>query len=309
MRQVVSTRRPRPWRADAGLATALILNLWTVALVAAEPTLEQRIVFGPDSAPRWRAIESTVEASTAQTRTGAATLHWHVPVDYSAGEANYPIGWPRLNYALRDAATRDWSAWDYFEFWAYVATTRPTLPREPAGVAVQTPDKHSAYSRVLAELKQGEWVHVRIPVIELPRPHDVRAVQFHISESDYADGDALDFYLDGLALTRYAQPTLLAFAPETAVAFTDARTLAVTFQLAGIPAGQAVEMTCELRNRAGRAAEVTARASRGPQRIVLKLGDAGLPSGDYEVAARVPGGVEATARVRLVESPWQATAR
>ena len=187
-----------------------------VATAEREPPLEKRIVFSPESAVTWSVAESTVESSTVRTRTGSPVLHWHITVDHFAGEPQYPIGWPRANCALRDAAARDWSGWDYFQFWVYTDTTRAALPREPLGLTLHTPDKQDAYQRPLTEVKQGEWVQVRIPLAQVPRHHDVRLLQVHISESQYRHQDQLDFFFDELALARYAQPTLLDLAPEGA---------------------------------------------------------------------------------------------
>jgi len=284
---------------------ALVLNVWIDASAAGEPALEHRIIFGPESAPQWSAAESTLTTSTTLTRTGSPVLHWHVAVDHFAGEAAYPIGWPRAHCTLRDAAVRDWSEWDYFQFWIYTGTTRDALPREPVGLALYVPDKDAAYRRPLTELKKGEWVLIRIPLSEVPRRHDVRMMQVHISESNYRHQDQLDFYFDEIVLARYARPTLLEFASESAVMFADARSLAVTFQLAGVTADQRVEVVCEMRQGGNAVARAAVQAGRGPQRVVLDRSGASLPAGDYEVLARVQGGATAETRIRLIESPWK----
>ena len=271
----------------------------------AEPPLEKRIVFGPESAPQWSAAESTVETAAEPTRTGSPVLHWHITVDHFAGEVKYPIGWPRANCALRDAAARDWSDWDYFQFWVFTGTTRAALPRDPVGLALYTPDKQDAYTRPLSELKKDEWVQVRIPLAQIPRREDVRLMQIHISESNYRHQDQLDFYLDEVALLRYAQPTLLDLAPENAVMFADAQQLAVKFQLAGVKAEDRVEVVCELRRDGNVVARTAAACGRGPQRMTIDLSRVQPAPGDYDVVARAPGGAEAAARVRLVESPWK----
>lgn len=270
-----------------------------------EPPLEKRIVFGPESSSAWSVAESTVERSTVHTRNGSPVLHWHITVDHFAGEPQYPIGWPRANCALRDAAARDWSEWDYFQFWVYTDTTRAALPQEPVGLTLYTPEKQDAYHRPLTELKKGEWVQVRIPLAQVPRHHDVRLMQVHISESQYRHQDQLDFYFDELALVRYAQPTLLDFAPEGQALFADEQQLPVRFQLTGVKSNERVEVTCELRTGATVVARTTVAAARGPQRVVIDLSSAKPQAGEYQVVARASGGAEASARVRLVASPWQ----
>ncbi len=286
-------------------ATLLLAALLGSHAAAAEPPLEKRIVFGPESAPQWSAPESAVETAASPSRTGSPVLHWHITVDHFAGEAKYPIGWPRANCALRDAAARDWSDWDYFQFWVFTGTSRTALPRDPVGLALHTPDKQDAYARPLSELKKGEWVQVRIPLSQVPRRGDVRLMQVHISESNYRHQDQLDFYFDEIALLRYAQPTLLDLAAENAVLFTDAQQLAVRFQLAGVKAEDRVEVVCELRCGGKSAAHTAATCGRGPQRVTIDLSRVQLAPGDYEVVARAAGGAETAARLRLVESPWK----
>ena len=170
---------------------------------------------------------------------------------------------------------------------------------------LNTPDKADAYSRSLDELKKDEWAEIRIPLSEIPRHGDVRSIQFHISESKYRHQDRLDFYFDDAALLRYAQPTLLDFAAECAVVFADVKQLPVRFNLTGVKPDEKAEVVCELRRDGKAAAQTTLSATRGPQRALLHLDAATLAPGDYELVARVQGGSQATARVRLVESPWK----
>lgn len=283
----------------------LVLAALSKTCEAAEAPLEKRIVFGSESAPQWSAAESTVETSAEPTRTGAAVLHWHIAVDHFSGEAKYPIGWPRANCALRDVAARDWLDWDYFQFWVFADTSRTALPRDPVGLALHTPDKQDAYTRPLSELKKGAWVQVRIPLSQIPRRNDVRLMQIHISESNYRHQDQLEFYLDEIALLRYAQPTLLDLASESEVMFADAEQLAVKFQLAGVKAEDRVEVACELRSNGKTVASAAATVGRGPQRVTIDLSRAEAAPGDYDLVARATGGRKAAARVRLVESPWK----
>jgi len=288
------------------LAVGLVLSAWPgLRAAAAEPPMEKRILLGPEASPPWSVAESTVETSSVRTRTGKPVLHWHITVDHFAGELKYPIGWPRANCALRDAAARDWSQWDYFQFWVYTDTTRTALPREPVGLTLYTPDKQNGYLRPLTELAKGQWVQVRIPVSQVPRHQDVRLMQFHISESQYRHEDQLDLYFDEIALARYAQPTLLEFAPEGDVTFADAKQLPLRFKLAGVKPGERVQVVCELRKGGTAVAQTAVEAVRGPQRVTVDLSRVKPEAGEYEVVARAAGGAEAAARVRLVESPWK----
>lgn len=267
--------------------------------------MERRLLFDPAAVREWSVAESTLETSSAHTRTPKPVLHWHITVDHYAGEPNYPIGWPRVACALREAAARDWSAWDFLDMWVYTETSRPALPREPVGLTLQAPDKQAAFTRPLVELKPGQWVRIRIPLTLLPRANDVRLFQLHISESNYRHQDRLDFYLDEIALVRYAQPTLLDFTSEQSVVFAGTRQLPVRFNLAGATSGHLLEVACELRQGSRRFAQATVRAARGPQRALFDLSPSPLQPGDYELVARAVGAAEsASARLRVVASPW-----
>jgi len=268
--------------------------------------MEKRIVFGPETAGQWSAAESSLEASTRYTRTGQPVLHWHITVDHFAGEPKYPIGWPRISRTLREAASRDWSAWDYLQLWVYTDASRDALPREPVGLALHTPDKEGAYHRPLQELKKGVWTQIRIPLTAVPRHQDVRLMQFHISESNYRHQDQLDFYFDNIVLLRYAQPTVLEFAAENAVMFADAKRVPVRFNLAGVKPGERVDVSCELKAGGEVVARSNVKAMRGLQRVAFELGAPTMKPGRYQIEARAAGGTEtATAVVRFVESPWK----
>ena len=275
---------------------------------AAEPAvpLERLPLFTPAELKSWSTAESTVAVSTAHTRDATASLQWHVTVDYQTGEPKYPIGWPRVNRSLPVGAIRDWSAWDYLQCWVYVATNRDQLPALPAGLGLHTPDRANAFQRPLPELRAREWVQIRVPITQIPRAHDVRQIQFHIAESNYRDGDSLDFHISDLALVRHASPTLLDFAPDSAVLFSDARRLPLSLQLAGVPAGATTEVILELHAGTHPVLRTTARAARGGQSFALELPRGPLAAGDYEVRATLTGTASPrSARIRVVDSPWR----
>jgi len=268
--------------------------------------METRIVFDSESAIGWSTAESTLESSIRRTRHGAPALHWHVTVDHFTGEPNYPIGWPRITTTLREPSSRDWSGWDYLQFWVYTETTRETLPHEPMGLTLYTPDKEGAFNRSLDELKAGAWVQVRIPLSDVPRHHDVRLVQFHIAESKYRHRDELDFYFDQIALLRYTQPTLLEFAPENEVLVADAKSVALRFNLAGLKPAVTVDVSCVLKLGERVVAQTKVKAARGPQRVAFDLAGAAIEPATYQIEARAAGGTETSrATVRFVESPWK----
>lgn len=253
----------------------------------------------------WSTAESTVQPTPARTKIGDTSWLWHVQVDHLAGEPKYPIGWPRLAHSIPAGPRRDWSDWEFLHLWIYVDTPRDALPREPAGLGLHTPDRAGAFNRPLTELRKGEWVELKLPLTQIPRHHDVRQIQFHIAESNYRHGDIVDFYINDLALLRYATPTLLGVAAESAVMFADARQIPIMLQLAGVKPAQHAVVECELRRVGKVFARTGAHAPRGNFRVVLAPGSAALAPGDYEIKARIAGAPAITAKLRLVESPWK----
>jgi len=143
-----------------------------------------------------------------RARGGKYSLLFANVVDHTKGEKNYPIGWPRTNKSLVKAKLTDWSAYDFFECWIYVDTSRPSLPAVPMGLGFSHPGHRRRSSLQLRELKKDQWVHVVMPTGKLDDPKHVESLQFNISESDYKHGDRVDFYISGLELTRFAEPAV-----------------------------------------------------------------------------------------------------
>jgi len=284
---------------------AMLICLPSAAFAQTDDALEKQPLFPPDSAKQWSAAECTVDSSDAHVKSGRTALHWHVTVDHFAGEPNYPIGWPRINRGMPAGPSRGWSAWDFLHLWVYTETSRATLPKDPAGLILHAPDRESQYHRALTQLKKDAWCEITIPLTEIPRHHDVRLIQFYLSESNYRHQDTLDLFIDDLSLLRYAKPALLEFAAERAVLYADAKSIPVRFQLRGVKADETQELSIELRGGGGVAAQTAVKAGRGEHRILLTL-ERTLPPGAYDLAARVAGGKEVAApQVRLVESPWK----
>lgn len=288
--------------AFAGLATLLGA---AAPLGSPEGPMEKRALVSADEAKTWSPAECTAVPSTARVKVGLSSWRWHVDIDYFSGEAKYPIGWPRIGHAIPAGELRDWSDWDFLHLWVYVETSRDALPKDPAGLGLHTPDRASAYGRPLAELRKDQWVELNIPIGEIPRHAEVRNIQFHLTEANYRHGDRVDFYLNDLALARYAEPTLLDLAPENTVLFSDATRLAVRFQLLGLKAGERARVACELSREGKTAARASAEGTRGKQRVLLELGRPPLAPGNYELRATIAGRAQSTtASVRVVESPW-----
>jgi hypothetical protein len=271
-----------------------------------EGAMEKLVLDGGEDVSPWGVAEATVTADPAHVKQGKAAMHLAIPVDHHAGQPDYPIGWPRTYRDFKEPWQQDWSSFEFFSFAIYSATSRDALPGEPLGLILYTPDKTRAYNRQLTELRKDEWVHFVIPLSEIPRHEKVMRIQFYISESQYRHGDTLEFYVDDIALTRYAEPTIGAFAVGQKAIWADARWLPVMFRMLGLRGEQTATVEFEAREGRRVVATATQTVGRGEQGVWIDLGAKPLPPGSCGVAARLRGRQEwVTAPVRVVASPWQ----
>lgn len=285
---------------------ALCVLCAAASLRADEQHLEKRILFDSTSAKTWTAEEATMESSAELTKTSGPSLRWRVTVDYHAGEAKYPIGWPRVGHALK-ADEGDWSGWDYFQMWIHTRTSRKELPRVPAVLNIlQGEGKSMPCMRILSELKKDEWIRIQIPLSKLTLPAEVTRIQLNIAEDQYHHQDTLDFHIGEMALLRHTAPALVDFTAANAVLFDDAKQASASFQLLGIQPGERRRVTLQWRREGQIEASGAVDAVRGAQQAALDISRASLKPGGYELTGAVEGGSEqATARMRVVASPWR----
>lgn len=263
--------------------------------------MEKLVLADGENEARWNSAEATMELDATHARSGKA-MRFHVDVNHLTGEPAYPIGWPRT-YTSVPAERQDWSKWDFLDFWVYCDSSRDELPKTPLGLIVRSPDRQKSFHATLAEVKKGEWTHFRFPVAKMPVPSQCTAVQFVVTEADYAHGDVVDFWIDDLALLRYSEPTLLGIRPQRQVIYADAGTLRVEVELTGVAPGKTVEVDVALRHGDQTVANATARLPSGITGVALPL--KATEPGPYEVEATVVGSKRSIASpVRVITSPW-----
>lgn len=280
---------------------AILAAAAAVALlpVAAPPATEAVVFDAFTDLGAWSKAECELTFDGTHARTpGHAALRWHISVDHTAGEPNYPIGWPRVGISPRTPF--DFSGYDYLEFWVYTQSSRETLPPEPFGFIVYCGARQVA-TRVPAKL--GEWVRVEVSVADLAEPQAVTRLNWYISESNYRHGDILDFYLADLALHRYTAPALLDFRPLEKLVDVRASYLPVDLQLVGVPTGEIVTATLVVRRDGATLATNTLALGRGRRRVVLPL-PGSLPPGAAELALQLGDREVGAAPVTFVAGPF-----
>jgi len=267
-----------------------------------QPAMERLVLADGNAGPAWHAAEARMEADAKNARDGRA-MHFHVEVDHHAGEPKYPIGWPRT-YTNIPVEHRDWKRWDFVEFWVYADSSRDRLPSSPLGFIVRAPDRNNSFNTTLSAVRMRQWVHFRFPTASIPNRDDCTAIQLFISESNYAHGDVVEFWIDDLQLSRYAEPTILAVRPLNRVLYEDAQVLRIEVEMTGLETGDAVDVEVGLRRDENAIASASVPLCSGESTIPLPISN--VSRGDGVVYARVAGTQRTlTETVRIVSSPWK----
>jgi hypothetical protein len=274
-----------------------------VSVQGGEPPMETLVLADGDSNSKWHTAEATMRPDATHALDGRA-MRFHIDVNHRTGQPDYPIGWPRTYLPMPDDA-RDWRNWDFVEFWLYADTSRESLPNTPLGFIVRSPDRSNSYNRTVHEARQGKWTRVRVPTADMPCPAQCMTVQFFIAESNYNHGDVLDFWIDGLALLRYAEPTIISMRPLGRVQYADTDVVRIEVGMTGLDEGQTAELLVRLARGSETVRQGSATLRRGIQTVPLKMrGD--LDVGDYELRAQIAGSQRTvTKTIRVISSPWE----
>jgi len=248
---------------------------------------------------RWEAVEGSL---TRAIRDGFRVFRFHVPVDWTAGEPDYPIGWPRLQPSLTDDE-RDWSGWEQIRIVLYAETTRDALPSRPFGIAVSTGEQNANWSRECEGLRKDEWGEFVFDLADLPLPDQIRSLSLYISDSEYRHGDTVTFSISRLELVRYRKPALIGFRPVAKIAFADERVLGLTVTMLGLAPGATAPVEVLLTRGDGTLARHVTEVAQGTTRIAFPLPQ-GLAPATYSLVVSAAGRALSDT-VELVPSPWQ----
>lgn len=294
-----------PWLIALSLLAASAA-LAAPAPPAAGPATEEVLRLDSLADPgHWQPSECTVTVAADQRAAGQPTLHVHIPVDHHAGEAKYPIGWPRLYCALREGAERSWSEYDRFEFMILAKMTRTDLPKAPLNLQIHCPARPATLDRALAEIRLDEWVQISIPTAAIPQVERVAQLGLNISESNYRDQEVLDFYLGAFRLVRSLDCRVERLTLKAAAVFADRAVLPVELVVAGPPpmVSRGVPFTLRCGERVLRTETLPVR--RGSQVLDMDIAELRLAPGEYSLAAfdDDPQRRQA-ATFRVVTSPW-----
>jgi hypothetical protein len=277
----------------------VMLALCALAVCHVAAAEERRALIDGREVGDWRAEEATLAPSTV---AGEPVLLFTVPVDWHAGEANYPIGWPRISLTV-PPDQRDWRGWEQLRLRVRAHSSAGSLPFRPLGITISSGSQRISWEEEVPALPVGQWREFTFDVRKLPDPSDVRAVGVYISEDKYADKTTLEFAIARLELVRYSEPTLVDLRPLAAVAFADARSLPLRVTLLGLRDRATAPVELRLMRGGAAVAARQAQAEEGETPLSFSL-PADLSPGEYTLSGTA-GGRTLSAPVKLVVSPWQ----
>lgn len=175
-----------------------------------------------------------VAADRELVKQGEQSLAFMIRVNWTPrpGE-QYPRGWPMMKRSFD--APRDWSSFDYVEFWLYPKTELSLEQSTVLRVGFpwkEMPDRPSWHT--VEGLRPNCWQRVRVPLVMEADWSQITGVAFYVAEGWYQDGDAVDFYVDDLCLVRRTTPVISAIS-TTARTSPRGKTLSVRLKIAGPP--------------------------------------------------------------------------
>ncbi len=271
--------------------------------VRAEAPVEYRALDGLADPQRWEPSECAASVS-ARTAWGHPSVHMHIPVDFTAGEKRYPIGWPRMYLSLKPDE-QAWQAYDRFEFQLFTESSRQSLPKRPLMFHVYGPqDQKKLFPLDIATI--GTSTTFTVNISDLGLAGKVARLGFNINEADYADKDVVDFHFGGFRLARATVAQVTELKAVTPVLFRDSRALPVELVAEGPPERLSAGIPLQLRSGDRVALALTVPVARGRQTLYLPLAGAKLEPGPYAlVACPDDPALRKEVTVTIVSSPWK----
>jgi len=121
-------------------------------------------------------------------------FQFHVQVDWDINGRSWP------SFETQPRPNLDWTGYTALRYWIRCDTrrTKPVVFR-----FILWTNGQGRINEVIPGIKRGEWVQVEHRIAGVPHLDKVERIHFYLDESDYDDGDELDFFIGGFELVRY----------------------------------------------------------------------------------------------------------
>ncbi len=261
------------------------------------------------NAADWHPVEECrTRPSTLQCPWGGPALQLYFEVDHHAGEAKYPVGWPRAHINLQGAERR-WQAWDRFEFMVLASTSREKLPKR--ALVWELGEQRPLFNPTLEFPALDTWEPVSVPVAEIfaKRPAlkgGVPRLRFVVSESSYAHDDVVQFHVGGFRLTRSLACEVAELKVATPVIYARQPFIKLQITVVGPPADvkRGVPFTIRSAERVVRREMLP--LGRGRQLVECDISELDLAPGDYQlIVFEADKTRRRSVSLRAVEEPWK----
>lgn len=252
---------------------------------------------------RWAPAECEVVVSSLQVWEHPALI-MRIPVDFNAGEKQYPIGWPRM-YLNLQPPEQLWSEYDRLEFQIRTEFNRPQLPKRP--LIFHLYDQQGQSHLVTLDMAAiNEWRTVSINLYDLGLSDKIARLGFNINESDYQDKDLVVFDLGGFRLVRSTTASLTELKAIAPTIFCDSRVLPLEMVVEGPPAKLAGGIPVRLISKDNTVLQHNVAVIRGRQIVNIPLGETPLFPGPYTVSVFPDDpALQKTVEIIVASSPWR----
>jgi len=252
---------------------------------------------------RWAPSECELSVSPHKAWERPA-LAMRIPIDYSTGEKQYPIGWPRMYLTLKKEE-QVWYEYDRLEFQILAESSRPALPKRP--LIFQVHDQQGQKKLTTLDMAAiGEWRTVQINTRDLGLAGTITRLGFNINEKDYQDKDFVAFHFGGFRLALVTAASVAELSMSAPVIFCDSRVLPLELVVEGPDADLASGIPVQVASQDGIVLTHKVAVSRGRQTVFIPLAGADMSPGKYS-ATVFPDDRERskTVAVTLTTTPWR----
>ena len=189
------------------MGTQKLFGLLVTVLASCVCNAQSLLVDGFEKATGWATggqKEIRVDLSGQHVKEGGNALHLHVEIDHrnaeEVGKVKYPLGWPSVRKTYPQSI--DLSGYDFLEFDVYFESHNGVDPDFALNATFSDSQKKAIYRATLIDLRHGKWAHEKLCIRDIPNASDFQWASFWLSESTYADGAVIDFFIDNLRATK-----------------------------------------------------------------------------------------------------------
>jgi len=251
---------------------------------------------------RWSPWESTVTLEE-ELLAGRPIIKQHITIDHFGGDEKYPIGWPRMYFAVKGDEGK-WLEYDALQFQVRADVSRPSMKNIPLTLQIKNLAKEMF--RMSIDPVHGQWKTITILLADLPAPQQIIHFGFNISDSNYQHGDVLDFRFSGFKLTRSTLCQVDNLQITGPAIFSDRGCLNLQISISGPAAEAARGVPFQIQQGDKILRQETLPVVRGRSTMEMDVSELRLAPGSYILTAFAENPeLRKDAAFTIIQSPWE----